>query len=115
MGKLTQYDYLKGELTLFNKQKEELTQKVKSFCQNKEYSLDDRWNLFIKGNFGEHQGWYINLNSIDLDKFYSNLDRYVFITTDYIIDWLDDHAYTNIDEVKEEILQLFIKSFIFDW
>ena len=35
MGNLTDYDYLKGSLLQFNNQKEELTKKVKEYCQNK--------------------------------------------------------------------------------
>jgi len=115
MGQLTQYNYLKGELVIFNKQKEDLTQKVKSFCQNKEYPLDDRWNLFIESDLGEHQSWYLDLNSVDLYNYYSNRERHQKIESKYLIFWLDEHAYTNVNEIKEEILQLFIKSFEYDW
>ena len=111
MGKLTQYDYLKGELVTFSKQKEDLTQKVKSFCQNKEYPLDDRWKLFIESNLGEHQDWFLDLDIINLDDYYDGRDRYQEFSAIDIIYWLDDHAYTNIDEAKEEIL----KSLFFEY
>ena len=115
MGNLTQYDYLKGSLLQFNHQKEELTKKVEEYCQNKEYPLDKRWDLFIESDLGKHESWCIDLNSVDLDNFYAEKDRYQFFNVDDLIFWFDDHAYTNIDEIKEELLQMFIKSFEYDW
>jgi len=108
-------DYLKEELTTFNKQKQDLTQKIKSFCQNKEYPLNDRWNLFIKSDLGEHQSYYMDLKSVDLDKFYDNYDRYQEFNTSDVIFWLEENEYTNLDQAKEEILKSFIKSFQYDW
>lgn len=115
MGNLTEYDYLKGSLLQFNNQKEELTKKVKEYCQNKEFPLDKRWDLFIESDFGKHEGWCIDLNSINLDNFYAQKDRHQTFIVDDLIFWLSDHAYTNIDEIKEELLQMFIKSFEYDW
>ena len=118
MGKLTQYNYLKGELTLFNKQKEELTQKVKLFCQNKEYPLDDRWDLFINSNLGEHDSCYIDLKSYNMDDFLAYRDRHEYIEVDLIIEFISDNTVNPddfIDSVKEELLQMFIKSFTYYW
>jgi hypothetical protein len=72
MGKLTQYDYLKGDIFLFNKQKEELTQKIKLFCQNKEYPLNERWNLFIDSNLGGHSEYCKEFKGIDCDLYYDD-------------------------------------------
>jgi hypothetical protein len=141
MGKLTQYDYLKGELLLFNKQKQDLTQKVKSFCQNKEYPLDARWNLFINSDFGEHKNYIQHFDTIDLE-YLRDFYKYELIESDYLIDiyfdymsedlydnlditcnygtdeyqlFIETHVNPKIDIFKEEILQLFIKSFTYDW
>ena len=111
MGEVTQFDYLTSELILFNKEKLRLTQKVKECCQNKEYPLELRWKLFIKSDLGEHSGWCIDLESINLDDFYAEKDKYQEFTVDDLIFWIEEHEYENIDEIKEEILQLFVKSF----
>ena len=121
MGKLTQYDYLKGELTLFNKQKEELTQKVKSFCQNKEYSLDDRWNLFISSNFCEPECWYAEFEGINSDRYYDdfNIEKYETVEVKYLLErGIENQILDSNDKInafKEDVLKQFIKSFIFDW
>lgn len=115
MGEKTQFDYLTGELILFNKQKEELTQKVKKYCQNKEFPINERWDLFINSNLGKHDKWYIDLESINLDDFYCEKDKYQEFTVDDLLFWIEKHEYENINEIKEEILQLFIKSFTYNW
>jgi hypothetical protein len=138
---LTQYDYLKGELFVINKQTEDLTQKVKSFCQNKEYPLNVRWNLFIDSDFGEHEFYIPNFKTISIERL-QDFERHYTIYSidlielyeDYISDKLyEDNQYTfkysseeydnfiknECDPLtnlfKEEILQLFIKSFEYDW
>lgn len=141
MGKLTQYDYLKGELFIFNKQKKELTRKVKLFCQNKEYPLDDRWNLFINSDLGNHKNYIQDFAIIDLE-YLRDFNKYELVKSDDLIDmyfdYLSDDLYDNlnmtcnygtdeyqsfiethvnpkVDAFKEEILKLFIKSFTYDW
>ena len=121
MEKLTQYDYLKEELTLFNKQKEELTQKVKSFCQNKEYSLDERWNLFIDSDFGEHSKYYEKFKGIDSDLYYDDfyIEKYENVKVNYLLDRGIEIKVLNSDDkintFKEDVLSQFIKSFEYYW
>ena len=121
MGKLTQYDYLKGELTLFNKQKEELTQKVKSFCQNKEYPLNERWNLFIDSDLGIHSRYYKEFKGINSDLYYDDfyIANYETVKVKYLLNrgieikLLDSDD--KINTFKEDVLSQFIKSFENDW
>ena len=121
MGKLTQYDYLKGELTLFNKYKEELTKKVKEYCQNKEYPLDDRWNLFINSNFGKHKEYYAEFEGIDSDRYFDDfyIEKYATVEVKYLLErGIDKQILDSDDQIntfKEDVLEQFIKSFIFDW
>lgn len=115
MGNLTEYDYLKGSLLQFNNQKEELTKKVKEYCQNKEFPLDKRWDLFINSNLGEHDSSYIDLKSYNMDDFLAYRDRHEYIEVDWIIEFISDNPDDFIDSVKEELLQTFIKSFTYYW
>ena len=121
MGKLTQYDYLKGELVIFNKQKEELTKKVKSFCQNKEYPLDDRWNLFINSNFGEHKSWHAKFEGINSDRYYNDfyIEKYETVQVNYLLErGIEVQILDSDDKInafKENVLKQFIKSFETDW
>lgn len=141
MGEKTQYDYLKGGLITFNKQKEELTKKVKKYCQNKEYPLNDRWKLFIESDLGKHENWIIDFDiieielirdfnkyevvkSIDLiyyyfdyisDKLYDELEITDNYGTDGYNNFIKTHINPKVDIFKEEILAKFIKSFTYDW
>lgn len=121
MGKLTQYDYLKGELTLFNKHKEELTKKVEEYCQNKEYPLDDRWNLFINSDFGKHSEYYKEFKGIDSDLYYDGfyIEKYETVKVKYLLDRGIEIKLLNSDDkintFKEDVLSQFIKSFEYDW
>lgn len=118
MGEKTQFDYLKGSLLQFNHQKEELTKKVKEYCQNKEFPLDKRWDLFINSNLGEHDSCYIDLKSYNMDDFLAYRDRHEYIEVDLIIEFISDNTVNPddfIDSVKEELLQMFIKSFTYYW
>lgn len=141
MGQLTQYDYLKGSLLQFNHQKEELTKKVKEYCQNKEFPLDKRWSLFIDNDLGEHNSWIQDFETIKIEKL-ANFNRYELILSNNLVelyfDYISDELYneleltcnyetneyehfiktevnSKVDVFKEEILQLFIKSFEYDW
>lgn len=121
MGKLTQYDYLKGELILFNKQKEELTQKVKSFCQNKEHPLSDRWNLFIGSDLGKYKEFYIEFEGINSDRYYDDfyIEKYETVEVKYLLErGIEEQILDSDDKInafKEDVLKQFIKSFKFDW
>ena len=121
MGKLTQYDYLKGELTLFNKHKEELTKKVKEYCQNKEYPLDDRWDLFINSNFGKHKEYYVEFEGINSNRYYDDfyIEKYETVQVKYLLKrgiekQILDSDY-KINMFKEDVLTEFIKSFEYNW
>ena len=117
MGQLTQYDYLKGSLLQFNHQKEELTKKVKEYCQNKEFPLDKRWSLFIDSDFGEHSKYYKEFKGIDSDLYYDDfyIEKYETVKVKYLLDRGIEIKLLNsndkINTFKEDILSQFIKSF----
>jgi len=102
-----------------------LEQIVKEYVQNKENSLDDRWNLFIYAGLGEHQSWYHKTKGIDWNKyslvndFY--LEKYETITAESFVEMCEDmeidkdHHQINIEEVKEDFLDNFLWQFKFDW
>ena len=121
MRKLTQYNYLKGELTLFNKHKEELTKKVEEYCQNKEYPLDDRWNLFINSNFGKHKEYYAEFEGIDSDRYFDDfyIEKYETVQVNYLLErGIEVQILDSDDKInafKENVLKQFIKSFTYYW
>ncbi len=110
----------------------DLREDLKIWVVNKDIPLDERWELFIKSELGESEGWNLNLNSLPRD--YVSYDgsisceRYQTMRMEEVIDVLEyqvgnldsryvhkDAKYVCIEDVKEEILEKFIKSFTFDW
>lgn len=84
---------LEEELQYYSDLKELTTSHLKEFCQNKEYPIEDRWNIFITSDLGVHENW-------------EEFDEGGYEKEDY------DEIIINL---KEEILQMFIKSFTYDW
>jgi hypothetical protein len=115
---------LKATLALYLTAKKSLEQDVKLIVQDTDFPLEERWNLFVKSGFGEHDYCYLHLNSYNLDDFYSYCERYETYSTISLIDWiyediaskLNDETPEEIDSIlnpiKEEILSLFIRTFL---
>lgn len=111
----------------FNVNKESVTEMVKIVCQNKDYPLEDRWNLFLEAGLGNQKRFIIRPEGIDwtkvehVDDFY--LEKYQTCTTKDFIDTLEDHIDeenekfkdVDVNVVKEWFLKEFIISFVFDW
>jgi hypothetical protein len=110
-----------------------LYDEIKTICQDKTLSLDDRWELFASSNLGEHSQWIEHFNNIDLEDF----SRYGYINLIDIVDSrLDDLGFYDYEEIskecdfnlqqysdeldkinklREEILEKWIKSYTIDW
>lgn len=103
---------------------QDLTQKVKKFVRDKNIPLDDRWDIFVFSQLGESDNYIVRLNSYDMDDYLEYKQRHETIDlTDFVEEYLyerldDDDEEINseiVNAVKEEILDLFIKEFKFDW
>lgn len=124
---------LKELIDDLNQRKSDLENQVKSVCQDKTLSLDERWELFVVSDFGIHKNWYEDFEGIDNNDY----NRYEFIN---LIDWvkfrLENCGFYDLEEclkdsefnieqyevelvklnkIREEILQKWIKSYVIDW
>lgn len=109
-------------------QESELRAAIKAFVQDKNIPLVTRWDLFLATNVGNEEPFIVDFDSFDPEDYgwswpYDfNVERYQVVETDSLVDELldlridDDRiTITMITSFQEEILQRFIKSFIFDW
>lgn len=117
-----------------------LVKTIKEYIVDKKYPLEDRWEVFCKAvdnGLAEQDPFMINLNSLHDDIImYEGLvhaDRYMTIDIPSIIEryednfqengepWksnnLDKWEEFNFDPVafKEEVMEKFIGSFVYDW
>lgn len=107
------------ELLKFEAKKDSLTQTVKEIVQNKELSLDMRWDLFTISGLGDHdkwinhfdsydiveEGWYDKHQTVDLIQVIENME------SDIEDDEEQEEYKFNKDIIialKEEILEKFI-------
>ena len=115
---------IKEALSQYLKNKERFINFLKQFVVNKNYSLEDRWEVFIESDLGDISGCVesppgIDWNRITLyDDFYK--DRYATVlAVDMLYRINDDESgkFKDFDEVafKEFFLQEFKKGFIHDW
>jgi len=101
----------------------ELKAELRTIIVDKSIPLEDRWNLFIESELGEHDGYYqeppgINWNKKTLyDDF--NCDKYNTLHVDIMLERaLEGKMFETLeDEIafKEYFLENFIKSFQNDW
>lgn len=113
---------MKEEIELFLQNKDELTEKLKIWVKDKSIPLDERWDLFIKSDLGEHSRYVERFNCKLGDHFVENLEnKYETNNVSEILDFAnydpEDDSYSEEDiiEFKENVLDKFIKSFEFDW
>lgn len=103
---------LQKRLELFNKAKENIKSDLKKFVADKSYPLNERWNLFIESDLGNNDIFIPSFKSFDIDH-YGDFNKYELVSVEKILENLETEEEEN--NFKEEILQMFIKSFIFDW
>lgn len=104
------------------KTKDELLPIFKEWCKDKTVPLDERWELFISSNLGEHRDYYVHPDcGIELDSgdLYDKLEyrKFQYIAAiDFVAaisDRKDEGGDVNL--TKEYFLENFIKSFVNDW
>jgi hypothetical protein len=102
---------------------------VKEYCQNKNYPLEERWQIFCKSKLGGSNYYILHWGVIsqELEDFVNSCDRYSrheTITTSGIVDDLfsykGDARYTwitndLINEFKEYVLDMWLRSYELDW
>ena len=127
----------------FKREQEQLEREVEAICKDKTIPLEDRWLLFTTSGFGERStsiedfdaitrmyGDYNYYDTFGMEK-YQTVDM-----VDLVANMVSDAGYyadnpdlikqakkdgeviinvRQINRLKKEILQRFIRSFIFDW
>lgn len=113
-----------NEVNTFLKQIENFRKEVQIYCRTKSIPLEERWSVFEKcGVFlGKDKDWNHTFKSLP-DKFIMydgeyHVNRYQTViminVVDYIIECYGGND-INLDKFKEEILEEFIWSFVYDW
>ena len=105
----------------------ELKDLVKHYVQNKDFPLDERWEVFAESDLGDHDSYYIRFESIDLMDI-CDRNRYETVNVidevdnlignyEYCLDKGNELDFTleEINALKEEVLEKFVKSFDCDW
>lgn len=128
----------KQKILDFFELRDKIEQVVKNYVQDKTVPLDDRWEIFEKSGFGEHQYYSVHLDSLHDDiVMYDGLvhaDRHQSISVFEIIEKYNEnkedfekqnYAAKNFLEwqkykfdpiaFKEECISKFLKGWDHDW
>ena len=113
---------------------------AREYCQNKDFPLEDRWEIFMAHDLGEIHSWIWRPEWID----HQTWDNYIFgyheparhetvCLVDLVDDYLDDYSLNQTgkyslqsrcpefceaydrDTFKEGLLQAWVKGYINDW
>lgn len=113
---------LQQRINLFKVVKEDLISDLKKIVIDKSIPLEERWNLFIESDLGNHDDYYHEPFGIDWNNksLYNDFhtDRYAHLEVkDMLNRSLDNDLFeTNGDILfKEYFLTKFIKSFENNW
>jgi len=115
---------MKEKIEIFNEEKKSLKKEVKGYVKDKKIPLEERWNVFILSELGDHSSYYEEPKGINWNK-YTLYDD--FHTDKYAVLKVDDMLETAIEndiikqgskeeiDFKEYFLSKFIYSFENDW
>src|SRR5688572_26642391 len=59
---------MKDKIKKFLDEKKEIIKELKKYVKDKSISLNDRWDLFIISELGDHDGYYFEPKGIDWNK-----------------------------------------------
>ncbi len=94
------------------------------YIKNKEYPLEDRWEIFIKApdSLKEYQSWVIDLKGLTNNRTFSWYDDFYverYQTKDLDADFIErvEEKFPEVDinSIKEQILENNLGSFRYDW
>jgi hypothetical protein len=119
----------------FKIEKERLKNEVKLVCQEEFTPINERWALFVASELGDHKDYVEHFDTLDniygvgkwswQDNFYK--DRYSVVNMVQLVEDLEEGVgeepeegkifadSEQITQLKKEILDKFILSFINDW
>lgn len=116
------FSEISTKILIHETREKELCKLLQRYVKNKAYDLEQRWNIFQKSKFGNHENNFVEFESIT-NQFEYKYDfyfllGYVFGNSVQIFDIvkeLEEEHSELVDNFKEEVLQRFIKSFKLDF
>ncbi len=111
---------MKEKIENYLTNKEKLKTDLKEWVKDKSIPLDERFEVFIKSNLGDHRRFSESFNCKLGNVYLDYLEqRYETQKVDEIIDFYNEYKekFTETDLItfKENVLEKFVKSFEFDW
>lgn len=126
---------MKEKIEEFLLKREELIKEFKEYVVDKTIPLESRWDLFISSDLGEERDYILRLKSYNLDRYYDRswCEKHDIIEPGYLFEYIEEYELEDcepedddyadlkagleitINNIKEELLSLFIKSWRFDW
>jgi hypothetical protein len=110
------------------KSEAQLTGRVKTFVQNKDIPLEDRWEVFIEARCGHEEPFIQHFKSINDDilnayEYIMYFERREVLAMDDVWERMMDskeeilerHPDTDFDAFREEVLDKFLWSYVMDW
>lgn len=119
---------MKDKIENMLKDIEALKLQFKDWCKDKTIPLDERWNTFIKSDLGYHDSNYWHFETFDSDEYHDGeyVRKFQTCTPNDVIEefsknnrcskFINESDYEMlVIKFKEEVLNNFIKSWVFDW
>ncbi len=105
---------MKEQVEELEKLKLKITANLKEWVKDKSISLDERWDVFIKSDLGDHKTYYEDFVNFESDDYCDNFEKYQTLNLSNAINYknFSDEEY---NEFREDVLNKFIKSFKWDW
>lgn len=94
-----------------------MVKQMRKYVMNKNIPLSERWELFLKSDLGNCSPWYMDSRFVDFSGYYSSIEKHVVNNSEEFIIYLENKEVPVdvIDNVKEEILEAFNKSYTYYW
>lgn len=114
----TQEKILQDRLGDFLNQKDNLENSIRNYVKDKSFPLKNRWEVFVCSRFGDQSCFAIDFGILNVRYWIENChkERYSFIDiVDYIGFSEQDFKEEDLVEIKEKILESFVRSIELDW
>jgi hypothetical protein len=112
------------ELAVHKTAGDKLEARVLSVASDKSIPLDERWNMFVASGMGRKERWLAHFSSLKNieDDLYNSYDKRQTVRVKDLMEALRYHEFTSmherlhtIEEFQEEVLQLGISEFSYNW
>jgi hypothetical protein len=93
------------------------TKHMMKYVMDKSIPLSERWYEFVRSGLGEDDYYYFDSHFVDVSVYYNDADKYSVSSVEDLVTRLANQGIdeTIIDNVKEEMLNAFKKSYTYNW